>query len=60
MRFDIITIFPEFFTGPLDFGIVRRARVAQLIEVAIHDLRDYAHDRQPSTIVLLAEAKEWC
>ena len=45
MRFDIITIFPEFFTGPLDFGIVRRARVAQLIEVAIHDLRDYAHDR---------------
>ncbi len=45
MRFDIITIFPEFFTGPLDFGIVRRARVAQLIDVAIHDLRDYAHDR---------------
>jgi tRNA (guanine37-N1)-methyltransferase len=45
MRFDIITIFPEFFTGPLDFGIVRRARAAQLIDVAIHDLRDYAHDR---------------
>jgi tRNA (guanine37-N1)-methyltransferase len=45
MRFDIVTIFPEFFTGPLDFGIVRRARVAQLIDVAIHDLRDYAHDR---------------
>ena len=45
MRFDIVTIFPEFFTGPLDFGIVRRARAAQLIDVAIHNLRDYAHDR---------------
>ncbi|MGA8101402.1 MAG: tRNA (guanosine(37)-N1)-methyltransferase TrmD [Candidatus Acidiferrales bacterium] len=45
MRFDIITIFPEFFAGPLDFGIVRRARAAQLIDIAVHDLRDYAHDR---------------
>ena len=32
MRFDIITIFPEFFAGPLDYGIVRRAREARLIE----------------------------
>jgi tRNA G37 N-methylase TrmD len=28
MRFDLITIFPEFFAGPLDHGIVRRAREA--------------------------------
>ena len=28
MRFDLITIFPEFFGGPLDYGIVRRAREA--------------------------------
>jgi tRNA (guanine37-N1)-methyltransferase len=45
MRFDIITIFPEFFGGPLDYGIVRRAREAKLIDVHTHDLRDFAHDR---------------
>ena len=45
MRFDLITIFPEFFAGPLDFGIVRRAREARLIETHIHDLRAFTHDR---------------
>jgi len=45
VRFDIITIFPEFFRGPLDYGIVRRAREASLIDVAIHDLRAFTHDR---------------
>ncbi len=45
MRFDIVTIFPEFFTGPLDYGIVRRARESGLIEVGVHDLRQFTHDR---------------
>src|SRR5690348_828087 len=45
MRFDLITIFPEFFHGPLDWGIVRRAREAKLIEVGAHALRDFTHDR---------------
>jgi len=45
MRFDIVTIFPEFFAGPLDYGIVRRAREARLIEIHVHDLRDFTHDR---------------
>src|SRR5580693_3138 len=45
MRFDIITIFPEFFAGPLDYGIVRRAREAKLIDTRVHDLRDFTHDR---------------
>src|ERR1700679_458412 len=45
MRFDLITIFPEFFTGPLDYGIVRRAREANLIETHVHDLRAFTHDR---------------
>ena len=45
MRFDIITIFPEFFAGPLDYGIVRRAREAKLIETNVHDLRAFTHDR---------------
>jgi tRNA (guanine37-N1)-methyltransferase len=45
MRFDLITIFPEFFTGPLDYGIVRRAREAKIIEAHVHDLRAFTHDR---------------
>ncbi len=45
MKFEIITIFPDFFRGPLDYGIVRRAREAGLIEIAIHDLRAFTHDR---------------
>src|SRR5262245_52243448 len=45
MRFDIVTIFPEIFRGPFDFGIVARAIAAGLVEIAIHDLRDYTDDR---------------
>src|SRR5271170_418826 len=45
MRFDIVTIFPEFFAGPLDYGIVRRAREARLIDIGVHDLRAFTHDR---------------
>jgi len=45
VRFDIVTIFPEFFSGPLDYGIVRRARETKLIDVAVRDLREFAHDR---------------
>jgi len=45
MKFEILTIFPDFFHGPLDYGIVRRAREAGLIEIAIHDLRAFTHDR---------------
>ena len=45
MRFDIITIFPEFFAGPLDYGIIRRARQAGIIKVQIRDLREFTHDR---------------
>ena len=45
MRFDLITIFPDFFRGPLDYGIVRRAREAGLVEINVHDLRGFTHDR---------------
>jgi tRNA (guanine37-N1)-methyltransferase len=48
MRFDIVTIFPGFFAGPLDYGIVRRAREANLVEVGLHDLREFTHDRHRS------------
>ena len=45
MRFDIITIFPEIFRGVFEFGIIRRAVEAGLIELQIHDLRDFTYDR---------------
>ena len=45
LRVDIVTIFPDFFRGPMDHGIVRRAREASLLTVAVHDLRAFAHDR---------------
>lgn len=48
MRFDLITIFPEFFAGPLDHGILRRARETGLVEVHIQDLRVFTRDRHRS------------
>ncbi len=45
MRFDLLTIFPEFFAGPFDFGMVQRARQQRLIEIAIHDLRSFTCDK---------------
>src|ERR671914_1346446 len=45
LRFDIITIFPDFFGAVFDFGIVRRAKAAGLVEIEAHDLRRWAHDR---------------
>jgi len=45
MRFDLITIFPEFFVGPFDHGILRRARETGLVEVNVQDLRVFTKDR---------------
>jgi len=45
MRFDLLTIFPDFFTGPFDFGIIRRARQEGLIEIVVHDLRSFTSDK---------------
>lgn len=45
MIFHILTIFPEFFTGPFDFGVVKRAKDAGLLDIRIHNLRDWTHDR---------------
>src|ERR1700743_3283708 len=45
MKFEILTIFPDFFRGPLDYGIVRRAREAGLIDIGVQDLRAFTHDR---------------
>jgi tRNA (guanine37-N1)-methyltransferase len=43
--FDAITIFPEFFRGPFDYGMIRRGREKGLLETRVHDLRDYTADR---------------
>jgi tRNA (guanine37-N1)-methyltransferase len=45
MKIEIITIFPEFFHGPFEHGIVRRAQESGLVSIGIHDLRQFAHDR---------------
>jgi tRNA (guanine37-N1)-methyltransferase len=45
MRFDILTIFPDFFAGPFDHGVLSRAITTGLVEVATHDLRAFTHDR---------------
>jgi tRNA (guanine37-N1)-methyltransferase len=45
LRFDIITIFPDFFREAFEFGIIRRARLAGLVETKAHDLRDWTSDR---------------
>ena len=45
MIFDIVTIFPEFFQGPFGHGIIRRTREDGLIDIRIHDLRNYTTDK---------------
>jgi tRNA (guanine37-N1)-methyltransferase len=45
MKIDVLTLFPAMFAGPLDESIIKRAREAGLLDLAIHNLRDHAHDR---------------
>ncbi|MCL5097651.1 MAG: tRNA (guanosine(37)-N1)-methyltransferase TrmD, partial [Candidatus Omnitrophica bacterium] len=45
MKIDVLTLFPGMFAGPLDDSIVQRAREAALLDLQIHNLRDYTHDR---------------
>jgi tRNA (guanine37-N1)-methyltransferase len=45
LRFHLLTIFPDFFTGPFQHGVVAKAAEAGLIQIQIHDLRNWTHDR---------------
>ena len=45
MRFDIITIFPGFFAGIFEHGVLTRAIQGGLLSVGVHDLREFTHDR---------------
>jgi tRNA (guanine37-N1)-methyltransferase len=45
MKIDVLTLFPAMFAGPLDESIIKRAREAGLLDLKIHQLRDYTHDK---------------
>ncbi|HEY3762012.1 MAG TPA: tRNA (guanosine(37)-N1)-methyltransferase TrmD [Verrucomicrobiae bacterium] len=45
MKIDVLTLFPAMFAGPLDESIIKRARNKGLLDLKIHDLRDWTHDR---------------
>ena len=49
MRFDIFTLFPEMFVGPFQESIIKRAQEAGLVEIVIHNIRDYATDKHRTT-----------
>lgn len=45
MRIDILTLFPEMFAGPFDHSIIKRAQEQGIVDIIIHNIRDYTHDR---------------
>ncbi|MGH9948853.1 MAG: tRNA (guanosine(37)-N1)-methyltransferase TrmD [Pyrinomonadaceae bacterium] len=49
MKIDVLTIFPEFFEQVFDFGIIRRARLADIVEINVHDIREFAVDKHKMT-----------
>ena len=49
MKIDILTIFPEFFTEVFDFGIIRRAKLANIVDLTVHDIREFTTDKHRMT-----------
>ena len=45
MKIDVLTIFPEFFGEVFDFGIIRRAKLAEIVEINIHDIREFTTNK---------------
>lgn len=45
MRYDILTIFPEFFQSPFSFGILKKAQDKGIVDIRTHDIRDYTEDK---------------
>ncbi|HTK37244.1 MAG TPA: tRNA (guanosine(37)-N1)-methyltransferase TrmD [Pyrinomonadaceae bacterium] len=45
MKIDVLTIFPEFFREVFDFGIIRRAKLAGIVEINVHDIREFTTDK---------------
>jgi tRNA (guanine37-N1)-methyltransferase len=48
MRFHVVTIFPDFFRGPLEHGVVARALADKVLKIQLHDLRNWTYDRHRS------------
>ena len=60
MRIDILTVVPELLTSPLNESILKRAQQKGLVEIAVHNLHDYAHDkRKRRTTIRSAEKQAW-
>lgn len=49
LKIDVLTIFPEFFREVFDFGIIRRAKLAEIVEINIHDIREFTTDKHRIT-----------
>jgi tRNA (guanine37-N1)-methyltransferase len=49
MKIDVLTIFPEFFGAVFDFGIIRRAKLAEIVDINVHDIREYTTDKHRMT-----------
>ncbi len=49
IRFDILSIFPEMFESPLNYSILQRAKEKKLVEIHLHNIRDYAEDKHKMT-----------
>jgi tRNA (guanine37-N1)-methyltransferase len=49
VKIDVLTIFPEFFAQVFEFGIIRRAKLAGIVEITVHDIREYANDKHQMT-----------
>lgn len=49
MKIDVLTIFPEFFGVVFDFGIIRRAKLAKIVEINIYDIRSFTTDKHRMT-----------
>jgi len=45
LRIDILTLFPEMFSGPFDHSIIKRAKEQGIVGIVIHNIRDYTHDK---------------
>ncbi|MFI5268370.1 MAG: tRNA (guanosine(37)-N1)-methyltransferase TrmD, partial [Chloroflexota bacterium] len=45
LRIDILTLFPDMFRGPFDASIIKRAQDAGIVEIGLHNIRDYAHGK---------------
>ncbi len=45
MKIDVLTIFPEYFDSIFEFGIIRRAKLAEIVEINVHDIREFAADK---------------